>query len=191
MKEVLYIMNLNEKTLKAEYKYRGAIINMRVDDALLPDGNTAKREVVEHGGGVCVVPVNEKGEITVVRQFRYPYMKTVVEIPAGKLDKGEKPLACGIRELKEETGCTADNMIFLGELYPSPGYCGEIITMYAATGLHSGEQDTDDDEFLEVDKISISDFVDKILAGEIQDAKTQTAVLKAYELIRRGEITYK
>jgi 8-oxo-dGTP diphosphatase len=98
-------MKLTEKTLSKEYKFNGKIINLRVDTALLPDGKTAAREVVEHRGGVCVLPLTDKNEILMVRQFRYPYMEELIEIPAGKRDSfEEEPLACGKRELKEETG---------------------------------------------------------------------------------------
>ena len=181
-------MNLEEKRISSEYKFKGKIINLRLDDALLPNGETAKREIVEHNGGVCVVPLTDKNEVLMVRQFRYPYMEIIKEIPAGKRDGNEEPLTCGIRELKEETGCTADNFIFLGELYPTPGYCGEIIYMFLAKGLSYGETDPDDDEFLEIEKIPIDDLINEIMNGNIKDAKTQTAVLKVKRLIDEGKI---
>lgn len=172
-------MNLTEKQLTKEYIYEGRIIKLRRDTALLPNGNTATREVVEHNGGVCVAALTENDEVLMVRQFRYPYSEVVLEIPAGKRDsKDEDPLACGIRELKEETGATADKLISLGELYPTPGYCGEIIWMFAATGLTFGEQCPDEDEFLSVERIPLQKAVEMILNGEIKDAKTQAAVLK-------------
>ena len=161
-------MNLEEKQISAEYMYKGKIINLRRDKALLPNGKTATREVIE---------------------FRYPYMEVVTEIPAGKRDKsGEDPLECGKRELKEETGATAERFIPLGKLYPSPGYCGEIIWMYAATGLSYGEQNPDEDEFLSVEKIPLDEAVEKILSGEITDAKTQAAVLKLKLLKDSGRL---
>lgn len=181
-------MNLEEKTLTQQYVYKGRIINMRVDEALLPNGGTAKREVVEHNGGVCVVALTDDDEIFLVRQFRYPYMEAIYEIPAGKRDGDENPLDCGIRELREETGMTAERFIPLGELYPSPGYCGEIIWLYAAVGLTAGEKDLDEDEFLEAEKFPLQTAVDMILSGEIKDAKTQAAVLKVAELKRCGKI---
>ena len=181
-------MNLEEKTLSRDYAYKGRIINLRVDEAELPNGKTAKREVVEHNGGVCVVALTEDNEILLVKQFRYPYQEVIYEIPAGKRDGDENPLDCGMRELKEETGMTAEKFIPLGELYPSPGYCGEIIWMYAAVGLSAGENDLDEDEFLEVEKIPLSKAVEMIMSGEINDAKTQAAVLKVAELKRRGKI---
>ncbi len=181
-------MNLTEKTLKQEYIYKGKIINTRVDEALLPNGKTAKREVVEHNGGVCVVALTDADEIFLVKQFRYPYMEEIYEIPAGKRDGDENPLDCGIRELREETGMLADRLISLGQLYPSPGYCGEIIWLYAAVGLTKGECAPDEDEFLEAVKMPLATVVEMILSGEIKDAKTQAAVLKVAELRRQGRI---
>ena len=176
-------MNLEEKKIREEYIYKGSIIKLRVDDAQVPDGTIHKREVVEHNGGVCVVPVTDNGEIITVKQFRYPYMEVVKEVPAGKRDGNEEPIVCGIRELKEETGCTAERFEYLGELYPSPGFCGEIIHMYAAFGLSYGDTDPDEDEFLLVEKTPIKELVEEILRGEIKDAKTQAAVLKTYYLL--------
>lgn len=182
-------MNLEEKQLKAEYIYKGRIINLRRDEALLPNGATATREIIEHPGGVCVAALTDDNEVLMVRQFRYPYFETVLEIPAGKRDSlDENPLECGKRELREETGATAENFIFLGELYPTPGYCGEIIWLYAASGLSFGSQDTDEDEFLEVEKIPLEKAVEMIMKGEIKDAKTQTAILKLKLLRDAGKI---
>lgn len=182
-------MNLEEKQLGAEYIYKGRIINLRRDEALLPNGATALREVIEHPGGVCVAAITEDDEVLMVRQFRYPYSEVVLEIPAGKRDSlDEDPFECGKRELKEETGATATNFIPLGELYPSPGYCGEVIWLYAASGLEFGMQDTDEDEFLEVEKIPLEKAVEMIMQGEIKDAKTQAAVLKLKILKDSGKI---
>ena len=181
-------MELKETPLKTEYVYKGKIINLRVDDARLPNGKTAKREIVEHGGGVCVAALTDKNEILLVKQFRYPYGEIIHEIPAGKRDGNEEPLICGKRELKEETGATAEKYISLGELYPTPGYCGETIWMFAAFDLTFGEKDPDDDEFLEVDKIPFDKAVEMVLSGEIKDAKTQTAILKLNEMFRKGTV---
>lgn len=182
-------MNLEEKQLKAEYLYKGRIINVRRDEAELPNGMTALREVIEHPGGVCVAALTDENEVLMVSQYRYPYSEVIMEIPAGKRDsKDENPLECGIRELKEETGAVAKKFIFLGELYPTPGYCGEIIWLYAATGLTFGEQNPDEDEFLTVQKIPLEKAVDMIMSGEIKDAKTQTAVLKLKLLKDSGKI---
>lgn len=172
-------MNLTEKQLAKKYVYNGKIINLRVDDALLPNGKTALREVVEHPGGVCVAALTDQDEILLVKQFRYPYMEEILEIPAGKRDsKDEAPLECGKRELREETGAVAGEFVFLGELYPTPGYCDEVIYIYAAKNLTFGETDPDDDEFLDVIKMPFNEALERVLSGEIKDAKTQTAVLK-------------
>lgn len=179
-------MNLIEKPLEQTYPYRGKIVNLRVDQAELPNGRTATREVIEHPGGVCIAALTERNELLFVRQFRYPYQEVIPEIPAGKLSPGEDPLECGKRELKEETGAAAANYTFLGKLYPSPGYCGEIIYMYMATGLTYGEMNPDEDEFLEVEKIPLEEAVRQILDGTITDAKTQAAVLKVYILQKNG-----
>mgnify|MGYP003390890137 FL=1 len=177
-------MNLEEKQLSFDYKFKGRIINLRVDEALLPNGATATREVVEHNGGICVVPITENGEVLMVEQYRYPYGEVILEIPAGKRDGNEEPLEGGKRELREETGAVAENYTFLGELYPTPGYCGEVIYMYLATGLTFGETDPDDDEFLNVKKIPLEKAVDMIMKGEIKDAKTQTAILKVERMLK-------
>ena len=180
-------MKLTEKTLNKNYIYNGKIINLRVDDALLPDGKTAKREIVEHNGGVCVAAITNNDEILLVKQFRYPYGEVIYEIPAGKRDGNEDPLACGKRELKEETGATAKTYISLGELYPTPGYCGEIIWIFAAKDLDFGETNPDEEEFVEAIRVPFSDALKMVMNGEIKDAKTQTAILKLNELRKNGE----
>ena len=173
-------MNLTETPLTQTIVYEGKIITVRVDDARLPNDAVAKREVVEHPGGVCIAALTDADELLFVRQFRYPYQEVILEIPAGKLNRGEDPLPAGQRELKEETGATAAHYESLGQLYPSPGYCGEIIYMYLATGLSFGDMCPDDDEFLEVERLPLQQAVERILSGEIKDAKTQAAVLKIY-----------
>ena len=182
-------MNLEEKQLTAKYLYKGKIIKLRLDEAELPNGNTALREIVEHPGGVCVAALTDNDEILLVKQFRYPYEEIIYEIPAGKRDsKQENPLDCGIRELKEETGATAQKFIFLGELYPTPAYINEVTYMYAATGLSFGDSNPDEDEFLAVEKMPLDILIEKIMAGEIKDAKTQTAILKIKHLKETGKI---
>ena len=182
-------MNLREETLSQDYKYRGRIVNLRVDEARLPNGGEASREVVEHPGGVCVAALTDDMEVLMVRQFRYPYGEVILEVPAGKRDQGkEDPLVCGKRELREETGAVAARYRFMGELYPSPGYCGEIIYLYLATGLTFTEMDPDEDEFLEPERIPLGKLVDMVLAGEIKDAKTQTLILKIEALRAAGKL---
>ena len=177
-------MKLTEKTLIHQVVFEGKIINMRQDTVLLENEKTATRDVVEHPGGVCVLPLTDAGEIIMVKQFRYPYKEVLLEIPAGQLDKGnEDPLDCGKRELEEETGMTAEEYLSLGKMYPSPGYCDEIIHMYLAKGLHPSKQHLDEDEFLEVYKIPFETVLSEILSGQLTDAKTQIAVLKAARIL--------
>lgn len=173
-------MDLTEKPVKQDYIYKGKIVNLRVDDALLPNGTTAKREVVEHPGGVCVAALTDNNELMFVEQFRYPYFEVVLELPAGKLEYGEDPFEAGKRELREETGATASEYEDLGKLYPTPGYCGEIIHMYLAKNLSFGEQDLDSDEFLEVKKIPLEKAFQMVMNNEIRDSKTQVGIVKAY-----------
>ena len=181
-------MNLEEKTVKQTMLHRGRIVNLREDDVRLPNGNLAKREVVEHPGGVSVVALDELNRVLFVRQFRYPYERVLLEIPAGKLSPGEDPLECGKRELKEETGAVGEAYQSLGVLYPSPGYCDEIIYLYITRVTEMKQASPDEDEFLEVEKIPLETAVEMILAGQIEDAKTQTAVLKTAMLLRTGSI---
>lgn len=177
-------MDFTEKPLKQDYLYRGKIVNLRVDNAELPDGTTALREVIEHPGGVCVAALTEKEELLFVEQFRYPYMETVLELPAGKLEYGEDPFEAGKRELLEETGAAAENYRDLGKLYPTPGYCGEIIHMYLAENLTFSEQHLDEDEFLEVRRIPLEEAFRMVMRNEIRDSKTQVGILKTYQLVK-------
>lgn len=180
-------MNLDEKTIKKNYIYHGRIINVRNDDAELPNGKPCQREVVEHPGGVCVAALTESEELLFVRQFRYPYMEVIPELPAGKLEPGEDPFETGKRELEEEAGCVAEDYCDLGKFYPSPGYCGEIIHLYAAKNLTFTHQHLDEDEFLNVEKIPLDRAVEMVMSNEIKDGKTQAAVLKVKHLRDKGQ----
>jgi ADP-ribose pyrophosphatase len=180
------VLNLTEKKIDGQTVFKGKIIDVKVDNVLLPNGNKAKREVVVHRGGVCVLPLTDNGEILMVRQFRYAYQKELLEIPAGKKDSiDEDPLECGKRELKEETGAIAKEYIFLGELYPSPGFTNEIIYMYMARGLSYGDTNPDDDEFLQIEKVPFKKALEMVLDGSIKDAKTQCAILKANSILNK------
>ena len=172
-------MHLQEKTVGTEPIFDGKIIKVQRDQAELENGAVVTRELVIHPGGVCIVPVNENGEVYLVKQFRYPFQEVLTEVPAGKLEFGENHRDAGLRELKEETGAECENFEYLGVMYPSVAYLTEKIQMYLATGLKFDKQSLDEDEFLDVIKVKLSDAVDMVLNGEIKDGKTQTALLLA------------
>lgn len=178
-------MHLEEKTVESEQKFDGKIVKLFVDKAELENGDTVIREVIKHPGGVCVVALDEDDNALFVRQFRYPHQKVLLEIPAGKLEYGEDHRACGLRELKEETGCTCDKFDYLGCLIPTPAYDTEVIHMYLARGLHYGAQKLDEGEFLEVEKIPLEKAAEMIMNNEIGDAKTQLAILKTKLLLNK------
>ena len=173
-----------EQTEEVQGIFSGKIINVHTDKITLVDGTEAQREVVDHPGGVAIVGLTENNEVLMVRQFRYPYKETIYEIPAGKLEKGEDPREAAIREFREECGAVAEKFEPLGEIYPTPGYCGEIIRIFYATDLTFGEQELDEDEYLEVIKMPFSECVAKIMSGEIKDAKTIVGILKLKELMK-------
>lgn len=171
-----------EKTLKENEIFKGNVIRVVHDEVLLENGEKAMREVAYHNGGACILPLCENGDAIFVKQFRYPYKEEVLELPAGKLNLGEDPFESSKRELLEETGATAKKITSLGKMYPSPGFCSEIISMYLAEDLSFGSQHLDEDEFLDVIRIPLSKAVEMVLSGEIVDAKTQVAILKTHLL---------
>ena len=171
-------MDFEEKTLEETVIYSGKILNLRKDRVLLPDGNESEREIVEHSGGSAVL-CEQDGKILMVRQFRYAYKREIWEIPAGKVNAGEDFKETAFRELEEEGGIKADEMELIFTLYPSPGYTSEIIRIYRAKGLKKVRQNLDEDEFLTakwIEKPKLKEMVDN---GEIKDAKTLVALLKA------------
>ena len=181
-------MDYTEKTLSREEIYKGRVVELHNDRILLPDGRESTREVMEHPGGVTVIPVDEQGMVTCVRQYRYPMGRHLLEVPAGKLEKDEDPLECAVRELSEETGLTAEKFIDLGRIYPSPGYSAEILYIYLALGLHPGEMHPDEGEFLDVEQYPLSALAEMVMRGELCDAKTVAAVLKAKRFLdEKGE----
>ena len=181
-------MNFIEKQISSETIYDGKIIKVCKDTALLPNGNLAIREIVKHSGGICIAPLTENNELIFVKQFRYPYNEILLELPAGKRDNNEDPVEGAKRELKEETGATAEKIVSLGQLYPTVAYCDEIIWLYLATGLKFGEQKLDEDEFLSVTKIPLDVACEMVLNGEIKDSKTQVLILKIKMLKDKGLI---
>lgn len=176
-------MHLQEKTVSSQKVYEGPIFTITHDKAELENGSEAVRDVLHHNGGVCVIPVTDDNEIYLVKQFRYPFSTVTREVPAGKLEKGEDYAVCGRRELLEETGCTCSEYIYLGEMYPTPAYNTEITYMYLARGLSFSKQSLDDDEFLDVEKIPLTEAVKLVMDGSIKDGKTQIVILKAARML--------
>lgn len=171
-------MIYEEKTVSSKKIFEGKIIDVRVETVEFPDGKTAYRELVDHPGGVGIVALTDEGKILMVRQYRKPIEKAIWEIPAGKLDKGEDPKACGIRELEEETGYTAREVISLGYMYPSPGFANEVTHIFFAKGLSKGAVHPDEDEFLDIQEFTVDEIRNMILNNEINDAKTVIGFLK-------------
>lgn len=176
-------MEYTEKRVDGEVKYSGIIVQVELDNAELHNGIIAKREVVKHPGGVTVLPVDDNGDCYMVRQYRYPIGRMMLEAPAGKLEYGEEHRVCAQRELSEETGFSADELIYLGGFYTSPGFSTERLHVYLALGLHAGESHPDENEFLNVEKINIKELSRMVMNGEIEDGKTVIAVLKAEKLL--------
>ena len=178
------LQRMGEEKISTEEIFDGFILHVQKDAVRLPDGNTASREVIRHIGAVCVIPVTENREVIMERQYRYPIDRVIWEIPAGKLDApGEDWLDAAKRELSEETGYTADEWTMIGEFYGAPAYSDERIGMFLARGLHKGRRHLDEDEYLDVVKVPLKELVDSVMSGEITDAKTQVAVLKAARLL--------
>lgn len=179
---------LTEAHLRTTQIYDGRILHVIRDDVTLPNGKETTRELIRHVGAVGIVPLTEDGYVYVERQFRYPIGQVITEIPAGKLDSlSEDRLEAAKRELREETGLTAANWRELGVYYPACAYTDEKITLYLVTGLQSGKQELDPDEFLHVTKRPLEALVEEVMAGEITDGKTQVAILKTARLMKESD----
>ena len=178
-------MELAEQTVSSALVYSGRFLKVYRDEARLPDGAAAVREVVRHPGSVVVVPVDEAGNVHLVRQYRYPCARVLLEVPAGKLEPGEEAQEAAARELLEETGARAEEWLPLGRLLPTPGFCDEVQYIYLARGLHVGKARPDEDEFLEQVVMPMDEACAMALDGRIEDAKTVAALLRAR--YREGE----
>ena len=172
-----------ETMLESKEIFAGRVIRVTYDTVRLENGNTSTREVVHHHGGACILPVDEAGNVYLVRQFRYAIGEEIWELPAGKLEAGEDPFEAAKRELGEECGLTADHFTDLGVGYPTVGYDSERIYIWAATGLHPAAQHLDEDEFLDVVKMPLEKALALVLDGTIRDSKTQVGLMK-YALLR-------
>lgn len=176
-------MKLFEELIHSDYKYKGKIINLREDDVKLPDGQPAKREVIEHPGGVSILAITDDNKILMVEQFRAGPRVVTLEVPAGKLEYGEDPKLCGLRELTEETGYKAGTFELVGSFYLTPGYTNELIYIYVARGLTYDKVNPDDDEFLNIKAYDYDKLLQMVKNNEIKDAKTVISILFAKEYI--------
>ena len=176
---------LAEHPLTEDVAWTGRIFNVNRLQVELPDGRRALRDVVRHPGAVAIVALTEEGRICLVRPYRTALGRVTVEIPAGKLSAGEDPLECANRELLEETGMVAERMAFLTTIASSDGFCDELIPIYMATGLTFAKSSPDDDEFINVDLVEVSELVDAVLDGRIEDAKTVVGALLCDAIGRR------
>jgi len=170
-------MKLEEKVLSSNYIHKGRVVNLRVDEVELADGRRSTREVVEHRGAVAIVPLLPDGRVLMVRQFRLPAGRELLEIPAGTLDPGEEPAACAARELREETGYAAARLTPLFCSFLAPGYSSELLHTYAAEDLYPDSANADDDEQLELVEVPLSKALKLISTGEVCDAKTICGLL--------------
>jgi ADP-ribose pyrophosphatase len=176
-------MELIEKQLSTNLEFCGKIFKVRRDRIVLPNGNTSIRDVVESGNAVVILPVDEAGNAYLVRQYRYAQGAELLEAPAGKMEADEEPTDCALRELREETGLSAEKLINLGSIMPSPGFLTEILHLFLAVKLTQGEADPDEDEFIKVEKHSMDKLHRMILKGEITDAKTVAVYYKAADYL--------
>ncbi len=177
---------MREECVESELIFDGKVMHLYYDRIKLPNGADATREYARHIGAVCVLPLFADGTVACVRQYRYPHGEILTEIPAGKLDsKQEDHAQAALRELREETGCVCGKLTHLGKIYTSPAILDETIDMYLAEDLTEGETDFDEDEFLAPVRIPLRELVDDVMAGKIPDVKTQAAVLRVWELLRR------
>lgn len=167
-----------EKTIHTTSIFKGKVIDLQVDEVELPDGKTSKREIVKHPGAVAVIALTKDKRLVLVEQYRKPLEKSIIEIPAGKLEPGEQPETCARRELEEETGYTSDRLEFVTSFYTSPGFADELIYIYAARDLRQLEEkkDLDDDEFVELIECTQEEAEQLEKEQKIQDAKTSYAI---------------
>ena len=175
-------MNLEEKCLQSELVYDCPVFKVYNDAVLLPNGKTAARNKITHNGGSAVLPITKDGDVILVEQYRYGISKITLEIPAGKLEKGEDPATCALRELQEEVACSTKELVPLGTIAVTPAYDSEIIYIYMAECDESGQQNLDEDEFLKLHRLPMQQALQMVLDGTITDAKTQIAILKAVAL---------
>lgn len=174
-----------EKKISSKEIFKGLLLHVKKDEVMLENGRKSFREYVLHPGAVAVVPILDDNKVVLVKQFRYPIGKQLLEIPAGKFDfKDEDPLECAKRELKEETGFDAKDYLYLGYIHTTPGFSNEVIHLYLARDLESGQSNPDEDEIIDVEIEDFNTVLQKCISGEITDAKTIAGIFKAYFILR-------
>ncbi len=171
------------ETTESEIVFSGKIIDVKVDTITLPDGNTAKREVVLRGDATAVVALDKDNNVILVEQYRHPAGKMILEIPAGMLEEGEDPKICAMRELEEETSFKTKDLVHITTMYPTVGFCTEKLHIYFTKDLEQGSFNFDDDEFIEVKKIPLDEAINMIYTGEIVDSKTIIGLLACKKFI--------
>ena len=181
-------MVFEEKTISSERIYEGRILNLRKDKVHVKDNKTSYREIVEHNGGVALAAITSEGKMVMVKQYRKAAEKAILEVPAGKIEKGEDHRLTAERELKEETGYSAEKIEFITSFYSSIGYSTEVIYLYQATGLTPGETDFDDNESIEILEFDLPELKKMIFSGEIEDAKTLAAILLVESIMEKETI---
>ena len=175
--------SLSEPTIESKRIYEGSIINVRVDTVRLPNGNTATREVVEHSQAVCIVPIDDDGNVVLVRQYRKPAEEALLEVPAGGVEEGEVSEEAVLRELQEEIGYTAGKLVHLSSFWVAPGWATEFMHAYLATELTPSRLDPDEDEIIQVVRVPFDEAVAMFKTGEIKDGKTISSLLLAQPIL--------
>lgn len=182
---MIKVNQLFEKEISRSYKFKGRIINLRVDRVILENGKESEREVVEHNGAVAILPVDHRGNCTLVEQYRKPIEKVLLEVPAGKLDINETPESCALRELQEETGLKTKNLIPLGHIFTTAGFSNEKIFLFLAIDLIQTNSKLDEDEFLNIVTMHWTELLKLAQNNELEDAKTNALILRALSKVKK------
>ena len=174
--------DLKEDKISSTQIFSGKLIDLYLDNVRLPNGKKSTREWIDHPGAVCIVPILDNGDILLIRQFRYGPREEFIEIPAGKIDKNEDPLKCGLRELEEETGYKSNKLTFLTNIHPAIGFSNEKMWMYLAEELELSKKKLDEDEFLELLPTPLNQAIEWVFSGKITDVKTIIGIMWMKEL---------
>jgi ADP-ribose pyrophosphatase len=175
--------DLKEITRSSEIIFQGRLLDVRKDEVELPNGKTSTREWINHPGAVCLIPILPNGKIALIRQYRYPVQSEMIELPAGKLEKGEKPEACAVRELEEEIGYHSNKLTFITHIHPAIGFASEKMWIYLAEDLEKTDLNRDEDEFIELIPTSLANAIEMVWSGKITDVKTIIGLLWADRLL--------